>query len=378
MKATQQKFARRSYVGTAGIFSFLLSGACLWHPNIEQNGYTNCNSDNDCAAGRYCDVGLCAPPPWRDFAYGQRQLVLVENHSKQTMPAGTAVPVRIGEGGVIPISDFGADARFAVFNRATGAWQDQSVYRDLFDDFLIAWLPLAEDVADGQTGTVTWIESKHEDGVQSITDTTDVFTFYDGFLPPSDGTQTLPVDDYRTFGTGQVTINGDSLIVADNQKVVLRRPWRGAVSATIKGRINGTDCDGVYMGFIADDQAGYAAPSAGLFMVQNLAAGLEVAPHADSVPTINSAPTNLDTALRRYTVEVTTGAGGGSRALVDDVVLDEFIDERNPFDDVDLYFVIDVDGACSLEIDDLWVSALPMPAPKITVETAVPLKLFSQ
>jgi len=128
--------------------------------------------------------------------------------------------------------------------------------------------------------------------------------------------------------------------VADNQKLILDEPLTPPFSLTFRGRINGAACDALYIGLEGDNNAGYSAPSMGLFALEGLSANAEVAPEEESVPTPVEQNIALDTAEHRYRFDV-----GGA--------------------------VVDVDGACSFDIERLWVTPLPIEGVKVEGQSRV-------
>lgn len=352
-----------------GLWSSLAASGCLWSPNIEGQGYNRCQADADCAPGRACEVGLCAPPPWNDDAFGARQLFVVENKAATPLPAGAAVPLRVGAGGVIESRELGVDGRFTFFDKDALAWSVTPVFRDIYDDHLLTWIPLGAEVPAGQSAPLAWLETQTGDVAPTILeDPSQVFLFFDEL----EGTELDP-ERYDTFGTGTPTLSDGHVNVADNQRLVATVPLAPPVSVVFRGRINGATCSRFYVGLTANDDAGYAPPSAGFFSNAALELVPEVAPDADSVPRPVGDNVPLDTAQHRFRIDV--GDGRARFSIDDDVVAEP--DLRPPLEAEALYFRLEVDGACSFDLERLMVTPLPIDEPVVTAEARVEYEIFN-
>jgi hypothetical protein len=75
-------------------------------------------------------------------------------------------------------------------------------------------------------------------------------------------------------------------------------------------------------------------------------------------------------ALHRFRIQVD---GAAVRFLVDDVVFDERIDLRPAFaSDAELFPMVQMGGDCSLDVDAVWVTPLPVvDAPTVSAEPVV-------
>ncbi len=348
--------------------------ACIFAPGIAQYGYAACADDSDCAPGRYCDDALCAPPSWRDEKYGVRRALVVENAATTTIPAGAGIPVRIGEGGVVSIEDFGVDGRFTFYDRALAKWLDVPAFLDVRASFLDAWLPLQIDVPPQGKVALAWIESQRQGAAdpRAIEAPELVFPFYDAFGDADpDSDDVLDPDDYRTAGAP--TVGPAGLNISDNQLVIFRAELVPPVTLTFRARINGSTCDQTFLGLYGDDAiASYAPPSAGLFIGVDLSADLEVAPNPQANPTRAGTPRALDTALHRFTIAVDVDR---VEAYVDDGLIGE-LDLPGGFLAERLYAAVDVDGACSVDVEAVWATPYGLPAPVVTAEDVVTFQLL--
>ena len=369
-------FARGLLVVTA------LSSGCLFAPQIEQYGYTACTSDDECAAGRTCEVDLCAPPPWFESVYGERRMLVVENRSDAVLPAGAAVPVTFGADSLVPAYP-GIETRFMRFDEtqvrdddATTGWSDVPVYRDFETDRLTAWIPLGRDVAADDDDALAFIYTARDDEEDLLLeDPAQVFDVVDFSFVNAIGA----LDDtrYASFGTGALVVENGLVKVADNQQLTMTAALTPPFSLTATLRIVGNLCDALFVGVIAnEDRPGNEPPYAGFFFGANLLATADVAPTVDANPAPLSAARATDQpgALHRY--EVTVGEGR-VRFAIDGALFDEGVDLRPPFvDDVPLFFTLDVDGECTAELVSLWVTERPFDAPVVTVDAPVAFENF--
>ena len=342
---------------------------CLWLPDTAAQGYTSCTVDAQCAPGRACDEGLCAPPPWNDETFTRRQLVVVTNPSSVNLEAGAAIPITVSADGPVTLSDFGDDGRFTRFDTASQTWSVLPAFRETLDDRLVVWLPLDVDVTPGGTAAVGWLESGSEAPVEPNESATGVFPRFDGF----DG-EALDETVWRSFGLGDVRVHDGALHVDTNQKVVLRAGLKPPMRVTFEAQLNGRLCGQTFIGLVGHDQAGFDPPSAGFFIGSELLTHGEIAPTADSQPRPLPASKSLTTTKARYTIEVGLSA---VRFLVDDVLFDE---ERSVVPhyaaDASLFPVVDVDGNCSVDVAAMFATNQPDPAPVVTTEPVVHRKLL--
>ena len=151
-----------------------------------------------------CEAELCTPPPWRDAEYLTRRLIAVENPNPVEVPAGVAIPVKVGPEGLLSLDDVGTEGRFSFYGGDTG-WVDQPLYRDLESDGYTAWIPLAQDLKAEGEGTLAWVESRPAKDVEGapVVDPTAVFENFDSF----DGGEGNALGaQYREYGLGEVLV----------------------------------------------------------------------------------------------------------------------------------------------------------------------------
>lgn len=349
----------------------LALAGCLFAPAIERYGYTRCDVDDDCAAGRACFAGRCSPPPWNDPGFGTRQLLVVENPGETDVPAGAAVSVRVGEGGLLETADLGADGRFTFYDWGAQAWEEVPVFRDVYDaaGFLNVWLPLRVPAPAGETVALAWLDAQSGANDPQILEAPErVFAVFDDV-----DVAVLDEASWTTYGTGDVLVGDGRINVADNQKLVRLDALAPPFSLTVRGRINGATCDQLYLGLVSDPGAGFEPPSAGFFVTGNLTAALEVAPTATSVPQQPSdlESIGLDTAEHRFRLDV--GDGGVRFVLDGETVGEPRLSPR--FAGEALYLIVDVDGACSFDLNRLFVTPLPFTHPTVTAEEKVEFEL---
>lgn len=350
----------------------VVESGCLFAPDLESNGYTLCSVDDDCAAGRRCSVGVCAPPPWYDAVYRERRLLAVENQDDtQALAAGAAIQVPIGAGGVIPIDALQAEGRFMFYDAAQdpgdvpgAGWIDVPQFRIVEADRLLVWLPVTEPILAGEEGTLAWIQTDREDQEQVLVeDPARVFDGYETFV----GAGELPLS-FDVIGTGEVTVQNDVVILRRDTQLFLLEPIEPPFSLTFVMRLNGVTCQ-PFMGVQADDVQGAAPPYAGFLFNDQLQATLDVLPSANSgAPDRDFVSLDSPGALHRYSVEVNDGR---VRLWLDDEPFAERTDLLPPMADQPYYVTVDVDGDCSLELQSLWWTRLPFDTPMVRAEDAV-------
>jgi hypothetical protein len=359
-----------------------LVGGCFFWPAIEDDGYVACDDDDDCGPGRACAlaVGLCAPPPWNDTAFTARRLLVVHNPGDVALPAATAIPVDIGgPASVLPLEELLADARYTAFDAVTERWRVVGVYRDLFSDRLTVWIPLARPLAPGARDALAWLEQGTETESPTIVeDPLSTFALFDDLDDfPSDAAAARDDARYlvvapRAFPSAE----GGTLNVPDGATVIWREGLSLPVDVTFRARVNGLTCDEVYLGLTGRDAVGFNPPSAGFFMERDLLTEAEVAPTAESTPRPLSEATIFSeqpSALHRFRIQVD---GAAVRFLVDDVVFDERLDLQPAFaNDAPLFAMVQLGGDCSLDVDAIW--ATPLPVAGTPVVSAEPLVLLN-
>jgi hypothetical protein len=353
------------------VVAALFAAGCFFAPQIDRYGYNACESDADCAPERACRSGLCSPPPWNDPAFGTRQLVLVTNESDEEIAAGAAVPVRIGAGQLLETSAIGVDGRFSFYDWEAGAWSDVPAFRDLWPDYLDIWLPLSAALPAGASAPLAWLDATSGSNEPTqLERPADVFALYDEF-----DLAVLPPERWTTFGTGEVRSADGVVNVPDNAKLVSLIGLSPPISVTFRARVNGANCDQVYLGLLSDDGAGFEPPSLGFFISGSLAnTQLEVAPTDASVPSQPSElqPLALDTAEHAFTLDA---AEGQVRWSLDGVTLGE--PRLSPrFAGETLYAVVDVDGACSVDLERVFATPLPFARPVLTAMEPVEFELL--
>jgi len=358
----------RAWTLSLGACALTLAG-CLFSPAIESYGYTRCESDADCAAGRACFSQRCSPPPWNESAFGVRQLLTVDNPSDEVLPAGAAVPVRVGAGGLLTTDEFGVDGRFAFYDWAAQGWDNVPGFRDLYEDHLNIWLRVSDAVPAGASAQLAWLETSTGTGESQLLEAPEqVFTLFDDI-----DVAVLDAGDWASFGTGSPMARDGKVNVADNQKLVRTEALTPPFSITARGRINGAACDQLYVGLVSNPGAGFESPSVGFFFAGALTADLEVAPTATSVPQQpgDLESVALDTAEHRLRIDV---GSGGVRFWVDgEVVGQPRLSPR--FAGAELYFIIDVDGACSFDLERVFVSPLPFESPVVSVGARIEFEI---
>ncbi len=355
-----------------------LTSACLFAPQLEPYGYTTCESDADCPAGRDCQVGLCAPPPWMDTAYNQRRPLIIANPSdEETLTAGTAVPITVGEGGLFPIEQYGADARFVSYDRAAdpdgergAGWTDVPVFRVLGQTYLEQWMSTPVDVPPGADAVLAWLYRDHDEGqVGLVEDATRVFERHEVFESADFG---LDATTWRIDGTGDATTEAGKITLRDNTQLFGLARLAPPFAVTLTGTIVGGLCDALFIGVQGDDFVGSVPPYAGFFFREGLEVGLDVIPTADSQPApLSYEAIDTPTAKHRYTIEVNAGR---VRLSVDETPFAERADLVPPMADDELVLTIDVDGAgCVFELEQVWVTRPPFHTPTVSAGEAIDL-----
>lgn len=341
---------------------------CIWAPAIAEAGYATCDTQEDCGAGRVCELGLCAPPAWNDDRFGSRQLFVVRNPAAEPLLEGTPLAIRIGAGGVIQSSALGVDGRFVYFDPNVGEWQILPAYRDVYDDFLQVFLPLSVTIPPGEERQLAWLETRTASGNSNyLEDPERVFPFFDDFV----GNEISPTG-YRSFGTGVPVVADGKVRIADNQRLVGQIPFEQPFSLQARARINGVNCSRFFIGVSQSDGLSYGAPSVGFFSNNALEVIPEVAPTADSVPRPVADEVPLSTAEHRFRIDV--GDGKARLWLDDDLVAEP--DLRPPLENVLFYLRVEVDGECSVEVERVFSRRIPFVAPEVLAEQRVDYEIL--
>lgn len=342
--------------------------ACLWAPDVAVHGYTSCTRDADCAAGRACDVGLCAVPPWHDDQFVSRRLITVENPGTEPLPSGAAVPLRIGAGGLLTSRDLGVDGRFAYYDRDVLAWRLLPSFRDIYADHLFVYLPVQQSVAPGATAQLAWLESRSEAAeAPADADPGQIFSFFDDFESAG-----LDGERYAHYGTGTPLVVDGRLRVSDNQRLVGRIPLVPPISLELRAQINGVNCSRFFLGVTASDDFSFGLPSAGFFSNAALELSPEVAPTGASQPRPVGQTALISTAEHRYRIDV---AEGRVRFWLDDEVLAE-PDLRPPFAVGELFLRVEVDAGCSLDVLRVHATPLPFATPVVQAGARVDYEIL--
>lgn len=377
---------RRGRAGRApalllGVMLVMSTSACLFAPNVAPHGYVACARDDECAPGRLCELasdgnanGLCAPPPWHDQEFGDRRVLVVTNESEEPMPAGTAVPVLLGgEGeraGLLGLEALGPDFRFTDFDPATRTWRVRAVHLDREEDRFTAWIPLARELVQGRSDVLAWLENNSFAGAVAVTEDAEAtFLEYEPFE--------LETLSDPWIVRGEPTVDRGLVNVGDNESIVLDRPLTGPVQATVLARVNGVNCTEVFVGFAGDENAAFAVPPAAGLFIDVVGGDLTGTALVGPVPVQQGGQLEergalpVSGALMRITVNVDAA---NVRVLVNDaVVVDEAL--STPFPADPLYFAIHVGGACSLDVDALWITPSPLPPPTVVMGPLVELAL---
>jgi len=86
---------------------FAAGAGCLFAPEIADHGYTSCERTDECAPGRHCEYGFCAPPTWWNEQYSARYQILVENSDTATVPSGALGELLVGVDGDLSLDQVG-------------------------------------------------------------------------------------------------------------------------------------------------------------------------------------------------------------------------------------------------------------------------------
>lgn len=350
------------------VFVLCLQSGCIWSPAIGDDGYSDCEQQDDCGAGRICQAGLCAPPAWNDDRFGSRQLFVVRNQASVPLAAGTPVAVRIGAGGLIQSSEFGVDGRFVYFDPGENEWQTLPAYRDVYDDFLQVFLPLSISVPPAEERQLAWLETRTASGNSNyLEDPERVFGYFDDFA--GDEISSLR---YRSFGTGMPVVEDGKVRIDDNQRLVGQVPFDQPFSLQARARINGVNCSRFFIGVSESDGLSYGAPSVGFFSNSALSVIPEIAPTTESVPRPVAGEIEISTAENRFRIDV--GDGQARLWINDDIVAEPEL--RPQLENVPLYLRIEVDGACSVEVERVFVRPVPFELPVVVAEPRVDYEIL--
>ena len=347
----------------------LFSG-CFFTPSIGDAGYAVCESRSDCTVGRYCSSGYCVPPPWHDESYGQRRLLVIENQREAELYAGNAVVFWVGESGTtLSLDDVTSDTRYLYFDLEKEAWEVLPVYFDVFDDRYAVWLPLAENVAAGTRAPMVWLENLSGDADKGPNvDPTQVFQMFYNF-----GLREACESPWLCFGTGSPVLADGLLRISDNQMTLLDSAITLPFDLSFKLRVNGANCENVFWGLKSTRNQSFDPPMLGFNVREDRQISFEYYPQADSLAPETQDLGQMDNALHTYRIH----AGAQEIRIYRDQELLSSLALESPMDaEADYYPYLDVDGACSAEIRNLWASPTPSGNTQITAEDPVSFQLF--
>ena len=222
---------------------FALWSGCFFMPNVDESGYTDCDTTNDCDVGRYCASNYCVPPPWHDESYNQRRLLVLENQREAKLYKGNAISFWVGESGTtLSLEDVTSDTRYLYFDIEAQRWDILPVYFDVFDDRYAVWLPISEDVAAGGRAPLVWMENLAGDSDKGPNvSPSQVFAMYYNF-----GVTESCQSPWLCFGTGTPVLTEGVVRVEDNQMMLLDQPLTLPFDISFKLRINGANCENVF------------------------------------------------------------------------------------------------------------------------------------
>ena len=343
---------------------------CFFMPAIDDAGYTVCESTSDCDVGRFCSSGYCTPPPWYDESYSQRRLLVLENQRETALAKGNAISFWVGESGTtLSLDDVTSDTRYLYFDIEKQQWSILPVYFDVFDDRYAVWLPLSEDVPPGGRAPLVWMENLAGDSDKGPNvNPSQVFQMYYNF-----GSRESCESPWLCFGTGTPVLTEGVVRVEDNQMMLLDEPLSIPFDISFKLRINGANCENVFWGLKSSRNQSFEPPMLGFSVSEDRALSFEHYPQSDSLsPEIKDLET-IDTALHTYRIH----AGAEEIRIYRDQTLLGTLGLEPAMDNTADYFpYLDVDGACSAEIRNLWASPTPAGNTQITAENAVRFQLF--
>ena len=349
---------------------FALWSGCFFMPNVDESGYTDCDTANDCDVGRYCASNYCVPPPWHDESYNQRRLLVLENQREAKLYKGNAISFWVGESGTtLSLEDVTSDTRYLYFDIEAQRWDILPVYFDVFDDRYAVWLPISEDVAAGGRAPLVWMENLAGDSDKGPNvNPSQVFAMYYNF-----GVTESCQSPWLCFGTGTPVLTEGVVRVEDNQMMLLDQPLTLPFDISFKLRINGANCENVFWGLKASRNQSFEPPMLGFGVSDERQLRFEHYPQGDSLSPEISELEEIDTALHTYRIH----AGASDIRLYRDQTLLATLGLNTALDETAEYFpYLDVDGACSAEIRNLWASPTPAGTTQITAEDAVQFQLF--
>lgn len=375
---------RRTPRVVSGLFAALCAvfsaTGCYFSPVIDEAGFPQCEATADCPPGRYCRDTQCYSPPWFSETYASRQLLTVSNETDGDLEAGTAIPVVIGEGGLLSAADLGAEGLFVAYDEAAldtdepdDGWSEVPVYRDIENDRLTAWLALPFDVPQDRTEALAFVVTETLRQEATLEDNPlEVFDFFDDLSLMT----VLDTINYEDVGSSPILVEPGIMTLADNAQLIVREPLVQPSTFYVKGRVNGNNCDALFIGAIGDDRVGTELPYAGFFFGAGLLLAADVAPTSESAPAYLSEPAAIDAPNAAHVYGLHLG-GGKVRLTIDGELFDEGTDIRPPFEDVPLYMTIDVDGDnCSFEALGFWKTDRPFGDISTDKEVAHPFVEF--
>jgi hypothetical protein len=345
--------------------------SCFFAPDLATSGYAPCGTDGECAAGRFCQEQLCAPPPWNDTAFRERRQLVVKNASTFPLAAGTAVPFRVGDvaaGAVLATADVRVDFRLTRYTSATG-FQSVPVYLDREEAAFTVWAPLLQDVAPGAEAAFAIIEQATTSGQLTIDEApARVFRLFDEV--------DRQFDPAAVFVRGNVQFDEGEATIPENGLLIWLQPLTAPIDLTFKATVDGINCGQVSMGVTTSDDATTTTPSVQFFFpaatTSPTVVGEVYINDEAGVPLASASPTPVTNRKSQYRI---VADENGMRFLINGVVVDEHLNQTRPALQVDKPFFarIDVDGSCAVRLDAIWETPLPTVAPVVTAAPAVTL-----
>ncbi len=334
---------------------------CWWPPDLDTYGYQACDAHQDCPGSRLCSSQRCSPPGeaqssvlnnaarYEALAYGNRQ--------NDVQPK--VVPVHFNTQAHAEISDVTLTLRAAEIvdpildDEGRWIYSPRPLSVEHHEDLTIVWLPTSETLTKSDGSFVLpYIflgESLAEEfGLPELPFDDSIQNFRGDVAPLNSGLRLEPTSATPEFRANELLLQAD-------QSVYWSTPIEADSTTSIAMSINGRDCDRVYVGLVGDDRGGQVSPSTGLYFTDNFVAAFEVAASASASPIVLDAGRQHQFGTVEHTYRFYRSQGSVS-IEVDGVEWYTLPTESPRIDSVPLFLNVDLDGACSLNIREMWTS----------------------
>lgn len=225
----------------------LLQGACFFAPQIAEQGYSDCQSDDDCPSGRYCGEGYCMPPTWWNTKYAARYQVVISNPGESSLAAGTLAEFSVGENGAISLEQAGFGPSLIVADPPAEKAKRALAMRVPRDSNYAFVIPLPEPLKPGASLGTHWLYVGGDSELAPVySDPQEVFGYFASFDGDSLDSERFRVD-------GSIDLNGGRAILRPGAWLVSQDSVAQS-SVDFSFQLAGADCHDFGLGLSASHQ----------------------------------------------------------------------------------------------------------------------------